>query len=330
MFALLPGCGSRADEDDASMQAPQGLLHTEADLKRMAAKVAANEQPWIGSWNLLLDARRANLGATPYPLEIVKRGVAGDENFGVMIVDMLRAYHLALRWHITGDEAYAEDAVKFLNAWSSTLKELGGNSNLFLSSGLYGNQWANAAQLMRNYPGWAQEDRARFRAMLLNVFYTRCHDFLTTHNGSEVRKVTHYWANWDLANLCAMYAIGVFCDRPDIAAEAINYYKNGRGCGASAHNVFFVHPGYLGQWQETHRDQGHSTLGIALAGMLCEMAWNQGEDLYGYWNNRLLAGAEYVARTNLTDPTTMPFVPYTGVHGKGEAVAGTGSRRPCW
>ena len=36
------------------------------------------------------------------------------------------------------------------------------------------------------------------------------------------------------------------------------------------------------------------------------MAWNQGVDLFGYDNNRLLAGAEYVARTNLSEP-----VPYT-------------------
>src|SRR3989344_1988769 len=72
------------------------------------------------------------------------------------------------------------------------------------------------------------------------------------------------------------------------------------------------------------------TLGIALAGCLCEMAWNQGEDLYGYANNRLLAGAEYVARNNLTDPATMPFVPYTGVHGTGTGAAGTGARRPCF
>ena len=307
-----------------------GLLHTQADLTRMAAKVAAEEQPWIGGWNQLLAARRANLDATPFPVEVVHRGVAGHENYGAMIVDMLRTYHLALRWHITGDEAYARDAVRFLNAWSSTLKELGGNSNLFLSSGLYGNQWANAAELMRDYPGWTRQDRSRFQEMLLNVFYSRAHDFLTNHNGSEIRKVTHYWANWDLANLCGAYAIGVFCDRPDITSFVINYYKTGRGTGAAAHNVYFVHPGHLGQWQETHRDQGHSTLGIALAGMLCEMAWNQGEDLYGHWNNRLLAGAEYVARNNLSDPATMPFTPYKGVHGEGLGAAGTGSRRPCW
>lgn len=296
----------------------------------MAAMVATSQQPWLGGYNVLLNGRRANLNATPFPLEVVIRGVAGAENYGVMIVDMMRAYHLALRWHISGDEAYARDAVKFLNAWSSTLKELGGNSNLYLSSGLYGTQWANAAELMRNYPGWAQDDQVRFKDMLLKVFYSRAREFLTNHNGSETRKVTHYWANWDLANLCAVYAIGVFCDRPDITAFAVNYYKNGRGTGASAHHVYYLHPGHLGQWQETHRDQGHSTLGIALAGCLCEMAWNQGEDLYGYANNRLLAGAEYVARNNLNDPATMPFVPYTGVHGTGLAAAGTGSRRPCF
>ena len=102
----------------------------------MAAMVATSQQPWLGGYNVLLNGRRANLNATPFPLEVVIRGVAGAENYGVMIVDMMRAYHLALRWHISGDEAYARDAVKFLNAWSSTLKELGGNSNLYLSSGL--------------------------------------------------------------------------------------------------------------------------------------------------------------------------------------------------
>jgi hypothetical protein len=299
----------------------------------MHDKVAAGLQPWLGGWNQFLGARRSDLGATPKPLPLVIRGSDG-ENYGAMIVDMMRAYHLAVRWKITGDTAYANDAVKFLNAWAVTLKDLGGNSNLFLASGLYGNQWANAAEIMRSYEGWAKDDVARFQDMLLKVFYSRCHDFLTNHNGTERRKVTHYWANWDLANLCGMYAIGVACERPDIAAEAVRYYKTGRGNGAISNSVYYLHPGYLGQWQESHRDQGHSTLGIALAGMLCEMAWNQGEDLYGLWNNRLLAGAEYVAKTNLSDangtPYVMPFAPYNGVWGVGTAAAGSGSRRPCW
>jgi hypothetical protein len=41
------------------------------------------------------------------------------------------------------------------------------------------------------------------------------------------------------------------------------------------------------------------------------MAWNQGDDLYGLYNNRFLAAAEYVARSNLLDENgrtyPMPF-----------------------
>ncbi|WP_418116405.1 LamG-like jellyroll fold domain-containing protein [Variovorax sp. 350MFTsu5.1] len=311
-----------------------GLLVTEDALQRIRDKLAAKAEPWVGGLNMMLRANTTGLDAKPRPLALVTRGVDG-ENYGQMVGDMVRALHYALRWKISNDESYAKKAVEFLNAWSSTLTELGGNSNVYLASGLYGNQWANAAELMRTYSGWAKEDVARFQAMLMNVFYPKAHDFLVNHNGSETRKVTHYWANWDLANICAVYAIGVFCDRPDLRAEASNYYKAGRGNGTSAGSVYYVHPGYLGQWQESHRDQGHSTLGISLAGMLCEMAWNQGEDLYGYWNNRLLAGAEYVARTNLTDANgnalfTMPFAPYNGVFGPATAAAGTGSGRPCW
>ncbi|MCW0366117.1 hypothetical protein NB699_001100 [Xanthomonas sacchari] len=311
-----------------------GLLVTEADLQRIRDKLAANAEPWVGGWNMMLKTNDTNLDATPRPLAVVTRGVEG-ENYWQMIGDMVRTLHLALRWKISNDERYAKKAIEFLNAWSSTLTELGGNSNVYLASGLYGNQWANAAELMRTYSGWATQDLARFQAMLLNVFYPNCHDFLVTHNGTEIRKVTHYWANWDLANICSIYAIGVFCDRADLMAEASGYYKTGRGNGASANYVYYLHPGYLGQWQESHRDQGHSTLGISLAGMLCEMAWNQGEDLFGHWSNRLLAGAEYVAKTNLTDTSgnalfTLPFAPYNGVFGLGTATAGTNQLRPNW
>lgn len=338
--ANTPGA-SMPEPATAAPEAPEarkivhpGLLVTETDLQRIRDKLAAKEQLWVDGWGMLLNSGRSGLNATPRPLATVIRGVDG-QNFGQMIVDMQRALHLALRWKITNDDDYARKSVEFLNAWSSTLTALGGNSNVFLASGLYGYQWANAAELMRTYPGWAQEDIARFQDLLLKVFYPLCHDFLVNHNGTETRKVTHYWANWDLCNICSVYAIGVFCDRPDLTAEAINYYKTGRGNGSSANSVYYVHPGYLGQWQESHRDQGHSTLGISLAGALCEMAWNQGEDLYGYWNNRLLAGAEYVAKTNLTDASgnasfTMPFAPYTGVFGTGTEAAGTGSPRPCW
>ena len=130
------------------------------------------------------------------------------------------------------------------------------------------------------------------------VFHPLNRQFLDRHNDADI---TNYWANWDQCNLASILAIGVLCDREDLYNDAINYYKNGAGNGAASQAVRYIHPGYLGQWQESSRDQDHCTLGIGLAGVFCEMAWNQGDDMYGHDNRRFLAGAEYVAKCDLTD-----------------------------
>jgi hypothetical protein len=309
-----------------------GLLHTDADFERMRSKVAAGAQPWRDGWNALTASSRAQLGRAPVPLVTVVRGGDG-ENHRTMVEDMERAYQFALRWKVSGNTAYADLAVQYLDAWSSTMTTLTGNADRFLAAGIYGYQWANAAEMMRSYAGWSPEGVARFQKLLLDVFYPLCHGFLLNHNGANI---TNYWANWDLCNVCGILAIGVFCDRTDLYDEAIAYYKTGRGNGAAAHNVYMLHPGYLGQWQESGRDQGHATLGMALTGLLCEMAWNQGEDLYGYWNNRFLAGAEYVAKSNLQDGNgqyySPPFSTYVNRQGTFTVVStgGQPNLRPAW
>jgi hypothetical protein len=309
-----------------------GLLHTEADFERMRQKVNDKAQPWLDGWNALTGNGRAQLGAKPRPLATVIRG-GDDSNFAQMYIDIARAYQLALRWKVSQDTRYADLAVVFLNEWSSTLTTLTGNADRFLAAGIYGYQFANAAEIMRTYEGWAAADFARFQNMMLTVFYPLNHSFLTNHNGAQI---TNYWANWDQCTLAAMLAIGVLCDRQDIYDEAMSYYKTGQGNGAGLQAVYQVHPGYLGQWQESGRDQGHCTLGIGLAGAFHEMAWNQGDDTYGYENNRFLAGAEYVAKSNLRDSNgdfyTVPF--FTNINKQGTqsvlSTAGQGHRRGIW
>jgi hypothetical protein len=312
------------------------LLHTEADFTRMRSKIDAGVQPWVAGRDSLTGDGYAQLGATPRASTEVVRGGTG-QNFQAMYIDMERTYRLALRWKVSGDTRYADLAVTFLNAWSSTMTALNGNADRFLAAGIYGYQWAVAAEIMRGYSGWASADITRFQTLLIDVFYPQANRFITDHNGTESTKITNYWANWDLATLCGIYAIGVFCDRIDLCNQALDYYVGGgRGNGSAAHSVSFRHPGYLGQWQESGRDQGHATLGISLAGALCEMAWNQGIDLYGYWNNRFLAGAEYVAKCNLKDANgnlyDMPYATYINVQGTSTGVSGGGrpAGRVCW
>ena len=75
---------------------------------------------------------------------------------------------------------------------------------------------------------------------------------------------------------------------------AIDYYFRGYDNGSL--------PCYIsatGQCQETGRDQGHVQLGLEAMADVCEMAWMQGDDLWGALDNRLMKGFEYAARYNL-------------------------------
>ncbi|WP_431103615.1 LamG-like jellyroll fold domain-containing protein [Roseateles noduli] len=309
-----------------------GLLNTEADFSRMRTQLAAGREPWVGGLRALTSSSRAQLGRDPQPVATAIRGGDG-ENFRAMVEDVQRAYQLALRWKVTGDTAYADQAARYVNAWVSTMTSLTGNGDRFLAAGIYGYQWANAAEILRTYGGWSAVDRAACQQWLLTHFYPLTSSFLKDHNGSNV---TNHWANWDLVCLVGMLAIGVFADRADVYQEALDYFNRGRGNGASQHMVYARHPGHLGQWQESGRDQGHATLSLGMAGYLCEMAWNQGDDLYGMDDNRLLAGAEYVAKSNLKDAAgafyTLPFYVYSNRQGTFTAVSDGGrpNGRPCW
>ncbi|MCX7872245.1 MAG: alginate lyase family protein [Verrucomicrobiae bacterium] len=291
-----------------------GCLSTSNDIVRMRTKVQANAQPWKASWDRLISNSRAQLSYNPRPQAIICRGgsCAGmglAENYILMAYDAAAAYQCALRYQISGDTNYANKSIQIMDAWADTCTNITGSTDALLALGGQGYQWACAGELMRDYEPWIKSGGlGRFQNWLLTRFYPGCSGFLKYHNGTCD---THYWANWDLFAMNALIAIGVFCDRRDIYNEAINYFKTGIGNGAANKFIWFVHPGYLGQWQESGRDQGHTVLGPILLGVFCEIAWNQGDDLYGYATNLFLTGAEYVAKYNISPLTNnVPYVTY--------------------
>jgi hypothetical protein len=125
-----------------------------------------------------------------------------------------------------------------------------------------------------------------------------------------------------------MLAIGVFCDDRDIFDRAVDYYHNGKGNGRLTHYVV----NEAGQCQESGRDQQHTQLGLGHLAEACEIAWNQGLDLYAANDNRLLKGFEYTAKYNLGQD--VPFMPFTDTTGKYKAKAisaeGRGNLRPIY
>ena len=306
-----------------------GLLHNDADFERMRTNL--DREPWNSGWAKLTANPHASLDYQPRPVAEVVRGRDSlhtqTENYSLLFNDAAAAYACALRWRISGDARYAEKSVAILNAWSAQLKKLSGSADVDLAAGIYGYELANAAEIVRTFPGWPPDDFARFQKMMLEVFLPINQDFLQRHNNA---RIDHYWANWDLCNLASMMAIGVLCDRREIYDAAITYLKSGAGNGAIRNAVYYVHPGGLGQWQESGRDQGHTVMGIGIMGAICEMAWKQGDDLYGYDDNRFLAGCEYVAKYNLGG--AVPFKPYSNDKVKQTTNSATarGDLRPVW
>ena len=323
---------SPATAADASFAHP-GMLHTQADLNRMRAMVNARTEPWKAGWDRLVANSHSAAGWGPNPQETVVRGATPDgpaENYWILFNDIHAAYQNALRWKITGDTSHADTARDICNAWSETLQGIAGGSEVVLLAGIYGYQFANAGEIIRDYPGF---DLARFQDMLLNHFYPMNHDFLNR----ETNCIGHYWANWDLCSMASIMAIGILRDDRAMFDETVDYFHNGAGNGSLANAIPYVYNDVgLAQWQESGRDQGHSLMGIGLMGTICEMAWNQGVDLYGADDSRFRKACEYVARYNLG--YDVPYTTYTWNNGahcvETEQTVisehGRGGGRPVW
>ncbi len=335
LAAMLPDGNVTAAEETPvsdSVFVHPGLMHTAESIEAIKKNVANNVEPTISAYHALAGDGFSNPGWGGRPLEHVVRGGSGD-NRAQMFIDIERAYQTALLYQLGAGEQYGEAAVRILNGWSHTMKSLSGNADRFLASGIYGYQMANAAELVRDREDF---DKEAMDTLLLNVFYPMNHDFLVNHNGtSEGRRIRNYWANWDLCNIAGMLAIGIFCDRTDIYEEAVEYYRNGVGQGSFYNAMPYVYDVGLAQWQEAGRDQGHTTLGISLCGAINEMAWSQGENLYGLSDNRFLKAAEYVAKYNNWDDDVpySYYERYNSANGKWEGNPGIsgasrGSRRP--
>ncbi len=325
-------------KDESVTMIHPGCLHSAEDLERVKEKVAQSASPWIEGWNKLLANNHFNAdgGTTVSPnatTKIVRGGntiwESDPDNYTNAANQAHAAYYYAVAWKVTGDVKYAQASINILNAWASTCERISGDSNGSLAAGLYGYQFANAAELMRDYSGWDTDKFELFQQWMIDVFYVANHDFLVRHHGANVM---NYWANWGLANLASMLSIGILSDRRDIYNEAVEYLLNGDGNGCLKHTIVHVFDGdneSLAQIQESGRDQGHSTLVIGLLGIIAQMTYNQGDDFFGYNNNVILKASEYVAKYNVA-MLDVPFVEYYNpVHGTHTVIsdASRGSTR---
>ena len=257
-----------------------GLLHGNSDLKRIRMAVDLKKGPIFDGFKILEKSPYAKEGYRmrgPFP----KWGRAPNIRKGETESDALAAYQNALMWAITGKKGHAEKAINILNSWTSVLKEVGGIDGV-LAAGLQGFMFVNAAELLRHTDsGWSELEARRCGQWFLDVWDPAIEHYAYFANG-----------NWETAALQTRMAIAVYCDDRKMFEETVRYAVAGAGNGSISHMI--VYPS--GQCQETTRAQHYVQLGIGLLACAAEVAWNQGVDLYGWQDNRILRGYEYTAR----------------------------------
>ena len=287
-FLVLPFTSVLSANKEAALVHP-GILHNAEALQRIKTRVAEGREPWKSAYTLFARDPRASMQyRVRGPFEYVSRTGArpGEPNLHKKDFedDCLAAYYNAMQWIITGDKGYAAKAMEILNGYGSTLKGII-NVDKELMSPLCGFLIVNAAELIRySDAGWEPAAITRFERVVREVFYPVIENFATFANG-----------NWDAACIKGMMAFGVFLNDTAMLNRAVNYYYRGEGNGRLTYYII----NQAGQCQESGRDQAHTQFGLGCLAEACEVGYNQGLDMYGAAENRLLAGYEYTAKYNL-------------------------------
>jgi hypothetical protein len=325
-LALLTVTTTFADSTTQPTKSPAGFYHpgvlvNRAQLEFIRSKVAAGEEPWKSAFTA---AKASEFGAivyTPHPIKTVECGPYSNPDVGCKDEqrDSEAAYTQALLWFISGDKAYANNAIKIMNAWSSTLAGGHKNSNGPVQAAWCGEQFPRAAEIIRySDAGWSDEDIAKFKDMLAKQYVPSL-----IHGSCEN-------GNKELSMSEALINIGVFNDDRETfdqgvkmwrgRAPAYIYLKTDGDKPLKAANCDdmpiwgnkgLTTPLVDGLLQESVRDSQHANLALSAMVNAAETARQQGLDLYGEQAKRIMAAlefqAQYLPPNNAPPPKNVTF-----------------------
>lgn len=281
-----------------------GILHTTKSIERMRAQIADKEYPAYGSFELLKSHHCSQADYQPFgPFEIISRDGEFRHTKSKMEQDFSAIYQNALMWVLTGEKAHAEKSLELLLGYAGTLKRIPETNDAPLLVGLEGSKIIYATEMLRHtYKKMTVVQFNEISRMIRNVFLPVMENFY--------HRKPYTNGNWGPIVTKAYMAAAILWDNEEMYDKAVDFYLHANDNGTIAHYI----SGNTGQIQESGRDQGHCMLGIGALATVCEIAWQQGDDLYSALDNRLMKGFEYVAKYNLG--YNVPFAVWKDVTGK--------------
>ena len=219
------------------------------------------------------------------PYEVVARDGQHRHSKGCSERDMRSAYDFA----VAGNETAS---VTIIHAYARTLQRLDGHDAPLCAIQCY--DLVRAMTLMKAHRTTTWDDMVRRALLPMMEKFEADSPYANGNWGAIVNRLR--------------MACGIYLQDTTIYRAAIDYHLTANDNGSL--------PNYIsetGQCQETGRDQNHVQLGLEALAHICEMAWEQGDDLWGALDNRLMKGFEYTARYNLGHD--VPFETWTDCTG---------------
>ncbi len=283
-----------------------GVLLNLPQLDLIKSRVAAGIEPQKSAFEAAKASSLAALNYVPSPWATCECGPRSNPDRGCKDEqrDSEAAYTQALLWHITGDRAYAKNAIRIMNAWANTLT--GGHrlANGPVQAAWCGEVWPRAAEIIRyTYPGWSAAEVAKFQNMLATQYVPSLVGG-SCENGNKELSMSEALINIGVFNDDrATFDLGVQMWRG--RAPAYIYLKTDGPNPVKAANCeempIWGNKGYTtplvdGLLQETCRDSGHANMALSAMVNAAETARQQGLDLYAEQGARIMAALEYQAQ----------------------------------
>lgn len=258
-----------------------GSILNAGDLKRIKQHVENQEEPWYESWLKMKTSAYGNCTRTANPSTEIG---GSDGNRQRASGDAYAALVEAIEWHITGQKRYADHAVKLLSAWGN--KVTTANAELFQFPA---RTMSIAAEMLRYedgtfYEGWNETDLANFKKMVRDVLVPACR--------SQAKN--NPMTSWSAPAVTGILAAGILLDDESLYNEGLDYFRS-KTVSGSVYNTIADN----GQVKEMGRDNVHAMLALNDLAQQAQIAWSQGDDLWGEGDNRLLKGFEYFCTYNM-------------------------------
>ncbi|RED94648.1 carbohydrate-binding protein [Marinoscillum furvescens] len=325
-----------------------GISHKLSDLDRMKYMVEAGIEPWATTFQNLSNHGRAKhtYQVNVDPALTTEYNSTSD---GWFINDGTAAYYNALMWYITGDSRHADKAIEIFNTWKglkrNTMSIPLSSGRIWriieaaeIIEHTYNGWAASDIQEFKDmlvYPGYSNTTVPTAAINSNDITF-----YWKVYQGDPARH-----GNQGLFAMRTMMAMAIFLDNEIMYDRALRYlqglphrsddlaYPSGppinnsqktsceyfdeftqNGFETTIEDYGFneVISNYIyenGQCQESSRDQAHGLAGVSTIAVMSEMAWSQGDDLYGHLNNRPLLGLEFYYRYNLSYANSYPDQP---------------------